>query len=361
MLQFLLSALVSFGITFLVIPLIILFSRKVRLYDKPGGRKIHEFRTPTLGGVAIFIGFIVAVAIWAPAYNYREMNFLYGAIALLLLVFIGVRDDVVPVRAVVKLIGQLVAAFMLVQLGGVQLTGLHGLFGVHEVPQWLGYVLTILTITTLINAFNLMDGVNGLAGSIGFIASAIFGTWFFLNDNILMFAAAASLCGALLAFLKYNLSPAKIFMGDTGSMLLGFVLAVFAIQFIEYNAVLPSGSSMRIESAPMVALGVLIVPIFDMFRLIAVRSVWLRTSPFKPDRNHMHHLLMRLGLTHNQITLLLSGVSILAAAVAVVSNRLGSIAVGSFMFLLVLILGLVIDRQLSKRYPGKVKKRKVFK
>jgi UDP-N-acetylmuramyl pentapeptide phosphotransferase/UDP-N-acetylglucosamine-1-phosphate transferase len=313
----------SFVISFVSIPLIIRLARINKLYDAPGGRKIHEGNIPSFGGLAIFLGFVVAMMIWIPTYNFRSFTFLYGIGALLILVILGLRDDIIPLKWWPKLFGQLIAAFVVIYFGDTRLTSMYGFFGIGEIPALVSYPLTILIILGIINSYNMIDGVNGLAASLGIIASLSFGTWFMLTGHNLMMVVAFALAGGLAAFLKFNLTPSKIFMGDTGSLFVGFLLSVMAIRFIEYNRVLPVEHAYHLQAASSLAIAIIFIPIFDTLRLIVLRLLSKR-SPFSPDKNHIHHLLIRLGLTHGQTTLVLSAASLVIIGIVVLAQPLGN-------------------------------------
>jgi UDP-N-acetylmuramyl pentapeptide phosphotransferase/UDP-N-acetylglucosamine-1-phosphate transferase len=211
----------------------------------------------------------------------------------------------------------------LVFKANVKITSLYGIFGIYAIPEFASIILSIFTIIVIINAFNLIDGINGLSGSIGTLISVILGSWFFLIDRLEIAIVAFSLAGSLVAFLKYNVSPAKIFMGDTGSLLLGIVCAILTIQFIELHQDL-AGSPYAFKSAPSVAIGILILPLFDTLRVFTMRIIRGR-SPFLPDRNHIHHLLLDSGLTHMQSTAVLVGVNILFIIMAVKLQGIGNL------------------------------------
>lgn len=349
----------SFVVAFISIPLIIKLASERNLYDLPGGRKIHEGKIPSFGGLAIFIGFVVSMLIWIPTYNFRDFTFLYGIGAILILVIIGLRDDLLPLKWWTKLLGQVIAAFVVVYFGDTHLSSLYGFFGINEVPQWLSYGLTIFVMLGLINSYNMIDGVNGLAASIGIIASVSFGIWFMLTGHNLMMVVAFALAGSLAAFLKFNLTPSKIFMGDTGSMFVGFLLSVMAIRFIEYNRVLPLESPFHLKAASTLAVAIVFIPVFDTARLILIRLL-SKKSPFSPDRNHIHHLLIRLGLSHGQITLVLSFASLLIIAIGLLTQPLGNMPSLALMLFVAIISFVLIDYLLSKKYPKRTRKNKLF-
>lgn len=324
-----LSFITAFALTFLAIPSIINVAIKKRLYDEPGERRSHTVSTPSLGGIGIFAGMIFSIIMWTPFNYFGDLQYILCAFIIIFL--IGAKDDIDPMNPGRKLLGQVFAAGILVFKANVKLTSLYGIFGIYALPEYISIILSIFTILVIINAFNLIDGINGLSGSIGTLISLLLGSWFFLIDRLEIAIVAFSLAGALVAFLKYNVSPAKIFMGDTGSLLLGLVCSILAIQFIELHQGL-NGSAYYIKSAPSVAIGIMILPLFDTLRVFTMRALKGR-SPFQPDRNHIHHLLIDSGLSHMQATGVLVIVNIFFIVLAVRLQGIGN------LYLLLLIFG----------------------
>ncbi len=328
-----LSFITAFALTFLAIPSIINVAIKKRLYDEPGERRSHTISTPSLGGIGIFAGMIFSIIMWTPFNYFGDLQYILCAFIIIFL--IGAKDDIDPMNPGRKFLGQIFAAGILVFKANVKLTSLYGIFGIYAIPEFASIALSIFTIIVIINAFNLIDGINGLSGSIGTLISVLLGTWFFLIDRVEISIVAFSLAGALVAFLKYNVSPAKIFMGDTGSLLLGLVCSILAIQFIELHPELGPESPYYIKSAPAVAIGIMILPLFDTLRVFTMRAIRGR-SPFQPDRNHIHHLLIDSGLSHMQATGVLIVVNVLFILMAVNLQGIGN------MYLLLLIFGIAI-------------------
>ena len=260
---------ISFLITFSVIPLIISISKKKKLLDIPGGRKIHKGQIPSLGGIAIFIGFITSMFMWSSFEQIVELRFIY--VGILMIVFTGIRDDLLPLSATYKLIWQIMAAFTVVHFADIRLLSMHGLLNIYEIPEWLGYFISIFTIIVITNSFNLIDGINGLAGSIAIIVLGTFGIWFYLMDDFSFMLIIVGLVGSILAFLKFNYTPSHIFMGDTGSLLIGFVASIIAIRFIEYNDALATDNSLKFTSSVPICASVLIYPLFDTLRIFVLR------------------------------------------------------------------------------------------
>ena len=222
----------SFTLTFLAIPSIISVAKKKNLFDEPGDRRSHTVSTPSLGGIAIFAGTVFSIILWTPfAQDFGKLQYILCAFIIIFL--IGAKDDIDPISPSKKLMGQVFAAGILVFNADIHITSLYGILGIYELHDWVSYGLSVFTILVIINAFNLIDGINGLSASIGTLITLTMGFWFFKVDHPEIAIVAYSLAGALIAFLKYNITPAKIFMGDTGSLLLGLVCSVLAIKFID--------------------------------------------------------------------------------------------------------------------------------
>ncbi len=296
-----LAFITAFLLVYLAIPSIINIARVKHLYDIPDQRKSHTEVVPTLGGVAIFAGVIFSIILWTPFDVFGDLQYILCSFIIIFL--IGAKDDILPMSPIRKMAGQILSIFILVFKAQVRLTSLYGIFGVYAIPQIPSIILSMFTILVIINAFNLIDGINGLTGSLATLISITLGTWFFLVDRTDLAIIAFSLAGATIAFLKYNITPARIFMGDTGSMLIGLISAILVIEFIEVHADLHN-SPYAFKAVPAVAVGILIVPLFDTLRVFVLR-IFKRKSPLNPDRGHIHHLLLDCGLTHMQATSIL--------------------------------------------------------
>ena len=293
--------------TFFAIPSIISVAKKKQLVDHPGDRRSHEVSTPSLGGIGIFAGTIFAIILWTPFRYFGDLQYILCAFIVVFL--IGAKDDIDPIAAKKKFIGQFFAAGILIFFSKIRITSLYGLFGIADLPILVSVILSFVIIVLIINAFNLIDGINGLSGSIGVLMAVCFGTWFFMVDRVELATVSYAMAGAVMAFLYYNISPAKIFMGDTGSLLLGLIAAILAINFIEQHQVISQNNKNAFGAPPAVAVGILILPIYDTFRVFITRML-KGQSPFKPDRNHIHHLLLNAGLSHMQATATLVMVNI---------------------------------------------------
>jgi len=320
----------SVAITSYYLPKVLKVVNERHLGDKPGKHKIHKKEVPTLGGIGIFAGFIFGFLMGVNGYMHYVAYFTAGA---MLLFFIGIKDDLIYINPWKKFAAELTTALIIALFTDIHFTSLHGFLGIQALPEWAMYLITILVITLIINALNLIDGIDGLAASIGIIASLFFGTWFFLSGDYGYTIMAAALVGALIVFLVYNLSdgPKKIFMGDTGSLVIGFTMAVFAIRFNELDAA--DRSFVDLESTPSVSIAVLIVPLFDTLRVIILR---LRghQSFFVADNRHIHHMMLRAGFTHKKATLYISLFNILMIALALLLDGIGILWLGLLLLLL---------------------------
>ena len=297
----LLAALTAFLVCIFSIPSIIKVADMKHLYDEPDERKSHSKKIPTLGGLAMFAGIMIAITLFSGT-EFMERRFI--TCALIIIFFIGMKDDIIMIAPLKKMIGQIIAVCIVVILGKVRLTGFYGFLGIEQIHESLSITLSVFTILVIMNGLNLIDGIDGLAASTGVVISTFFGFWFFINGAeyqqewaLLSFVLAA----VLLAFLYYNLTPAKIFMGDTGSLISGLIIGILTIKFIDAN---PVASRIRFNSVPVVAFGILIVPLFDTLRVFTLR-VLAGKSPLHPDQNHIHHRLLALGLSHLQSTCIL--------------------------------------------------------
>ena len=342
-----LSFALAFGITFFAIPIIIEVARRKKLFDEPDERKVHKMVIPTLGGLGIFGGFILATLIGSPVGSTELQYFVAAAIVIF---FLGIKDDILVLSAAKKFIGQLVAAGIVIKFGGVQISNMHGFLGIDSISNFTSIVFTLFTIIVIINSFNLIDGVDGLAGSLGLLTALVFGTYFFYTGQLLYAVMAFSLAGSLVGFLIYNLSPAKIFMGDTGSLLIGLINAILVIKFI--NMAGSPAVTFPLEATPAIGFAILIVPLFDTLRVFALRIV-TRRSPFSPDRNHVHHFLLEMGFSHSKITMLCVGSNIGLILLAFFLRSWGTtVVIGILLAIACTLVAIIYYSRPKKKVPA---------
>ena len=344
------AAITSFVISFLIVPVIIKYSLQKNLVDVPGRRKIHKKITPSMGGIAIFFGFFISSLIWVELTEWIELKFIL--VSLFIIFFIGVRDDLVPLRPWLKLVGQLLAAVIMVYFFGLKLKSLYGLFGVYEISELASYCLTIFTLIIITNSFNLIDGLDGLAGTIAIISLISFGTWFYLVDDKLFAIFPFAMAGSILAFLFFNWEPSEVFMGDTGALVIGLTLAILAIHFIDSNFNLPAESSYKFKSSVTTGVCFIAIPLVDTLRIIILR-LKKGQSPLTPDKSHVHHALLRLGMSHSWATITLGMVQIVYISIVIIFSGLSERYLLIGVSCLSLILSLLIDRLILRRLTAK--------
>ncbi len=313
MFNFFLCFLTSFLVAFASIPSIIRIANRLSLFDEPNERKMHNDRIPLLGGIAIFASSLFAFTIWAAPFF--ESQHLFIIAALIIIFFFGLRDDIAPLAPVKKLSGQVIASLIVILYCNIRLQDFHGIFGIHSLSFIPSVLITLFAMLFIINAYNLIDGIDGLASGLGIISSAVFGILFYIYGDYLMSVLSFSLCGALSGFIPYNFYRAKIFMGDTGTMTMGFILALLSVYFLELSRVTEMNMFFTYSSAPVFVLSALIIPVVDMMRVFIIRILRFR-SPFSADRNHIHHRLLQVGFSPALACCVLYFVNILFVAAA---------------------------------------------
>ena len=225
------------------------------------------------------------------------------------ILIVGFVDDLIDIKAYWKLIGEFVSGFFLIVVSDIRLSSLHGFLGIYELPVLASYILSLFVFIAIINALNLIDGVDGLASGLGILYSLFFALYFNFTGSINLAISAYAMVGSLGVFFIYNVfgTKNKIFMGDTGSLLLGYMITFYVFRFCEMNAhpdVFELKETFRMSAAPAVSVCILAVPLFDTVRVMLTR-IKKGLSPFSPDKNHIHHLLLKTGLTHRQVTMVL--------------------------------------------------------
>lgn len=296
----------AFFVTVFSIPYVIHLAYLKKLLDAPNQRTIHVSSIPRLGGLSIFAGFASAFTIYSPP-DFVLMKMFAGTIILF---FIGLKDDILPVSAFKKFFIQVLATGIVMFLGDVRITGFHGIFGIYDLPEGISFMFTFIVIIGLTNAFNLIDGIDGLAGSIAFLANMVLAYVFIFTMPSSYYAhgiAALSLAGAIAGFLRYNVYKARIFMGDTGSLVCGFVTICLVIIMVEGK---DEYSNYIISNGPILGMALLVIPIVDTLRVFIIR-ILNGKSPFDPDKNHLHHSLLGMGLSQFSTLLILVFINIL--------------------------------------------------
>lgn len=294
---------IAFIISLISIPSIVTVARAKGLCEVPDRRRLHKGVIPTLGGVAIFAAMIIPLFLIPPSNGHSEF-IPYLAASSVVLFYIGIKDDILLIAPTTKLIGQTISAAILCIFGNIRITDLHGILGITQISYPISVIITIFLIITTINAFNLIDGIDGLCGLLGITISIMFAIFFRSEEQWGICIAVGCFVGAILGFLRYNLfsKKEKIFMGDTGSQIVGLFCAFLAIEFCEQNLIAYPDN--RINYAPITAFAIQIIPLFDVIRIIFIR-LRLGKAIFQPDNNHIHFRLLHLNLTHLTIDFIL--------------------------------------------------------
>ena len=302
--------LLAFGLTWYFTPKVLWVSREKALMKEINGRSSHSMEIPPFGGVAFFLVLVLVISLLQALRTAPTGNHLI--VGLTFLFMAGLKDDLVISSAKLKFVSQLFAAGFIIFSPELQLTTLHGFWGVFVIPPVLSYALKCLIVVALINAYNLIDGIDGLAAIAGIIISMTYAMAFYANGHPYFVLLSLCTAGILGAFLRFNFSrhSRKIFMGDGGSLIVGFMIAFLSLKILvmqPYEPLMREGFVP--ENRLLFALAVLFLPIFDTLRVIIIR---LRNgkTPFEADRNHMHHVLLDLGFTHKKASLLLGGLNL---------------------------------------------------
>ncbi len=337
---FLLATLTSFSVGFLITPIVISILRKAKIGDVPGGRKIHRKFTPSMGGIGFVLATFISLAIWGWQFPVPDIRYLLGAIILMF--FVGLRDDMVELKAGHKLLGQFVAVILVVVVGDIRIKDFQGFLGLQEIYPLASYIFSAFVLLALTNAFNLIDGLDGLAGTIATISLSLLGAWFYIQGLESFAVLSFTLLGGVLAFMVFNWHPAKIFMGDTGSLTLGFALGSLTIAFMDHNAALPSGAFLKLEPSFTAGVVLMIYPLYDMARVFA-RRILQGKHPMSADKSHIHHFLMRMGMRHDQVALTLGFLQFMLILLVFILGDFSDNLVMPILSALVLFMGYRLD------------------
>ncbi len=346
--HFLPLVLISFFIAYMVIPAIIRVSHEKHLFDEPNDRSSHVQKTPSLGGVALFASIVITYLV--AIQNIGVQANVHTIIpSLVILFFIGLKDDILVIDPYKKLLAQIIASGLFIYMTDIRISNLYGLFTAYEIPYMPSFAITLFVMIVIVNAYNLIDGIDGLAAGIGIIVALSFGTYFYLAEVYWAYSLALILTGALLAFLRFNFSrKKKIFMGDSGSLVVGFILALLAIKFIQFNEL---ANILHVPNAPTIAILVLAVPLFDTLRVFTQR-IASGMSPFSADRNHIHHFIIDNGVSHMKATFFLSLSTLAVVGFSFYFFRSASVSYSfAVLILLFFAYSIVIRRSVVVRKP----------
>ncbi|WP_044749200.1 glycosyltransferase family 4 protein [Bacillus alveayuensis] len=337
-LNYILAFFISFSTAVISTPFVKSLAIRYGFVDKPNHRKVHTSLMPRLGGLAIVLGTVAGLIYLTPESRFFPAIFIGG----LIIVMIGILDDKFNLSPKVKFIGQLIAACIVV-FSGLKIDFITFPFGEKIYIGAFGYILAIFWIVGITNAINLIDGLDGLAGGVSAIAMSSILMMAVLNNQFLVISLTVVLIASTLGFLIFNFHPAKIFMGDTGALFLGYSISVISILGLLKSVTLFS------LIVPIIILG---IPIFDTFFAI-VRRVLNKQKISSPDKSHLHHCLLAMGFSHRTTVLIIYGIGIFFGVSAIIfstSTLWGSLTIIGLLVILVQLTAEVIGL-IGKRKP----------
>ena len=288
------------------------------LMDVPDKRSAHLVRVPNLGGVGIYLGVVMGITLTGAVLDTKILLLILGGIAILF--FLGLKDDILILSPLKKFMGQLLVASLIIMFTDTRIMGFSGLFGVTILPYVLSVLFTLFVYLLVINALNLIDGIDGLAGTLALLACLVFAILFYCIADVSMVVLCGAVCGGIVPFLFLNFSKhKKMFLGDTGSMILGFLLAVLAVRFIHSSE--ESTVALLSNSAPVLVLAILFFPLLDTLRIFIIRIFIHKKNPFIADKNHIHHRFLRLGFSHKSTTAIIVLLNIMLVCISLMARH----------------------------------------
>ena len=338
MLKILFGAFLSALLTYSAIPKIIRISYRKKLMASPGKRSSHKNSTPNLGGIGIFFGVIISMSI----FTNDIFDYVYLLPSLLLIFFTGVMDDILVISPVKKLYTQFITAALISIGSGIRIDNFFGILGIYEINYYLSIIFTVTVVVFLVNSYNLIDGIDGLAGGIGILACLSFAFSFFKlgvsnYENVVL---CFILLGSLVTFLYFNFSKRnKIFMGDTGSLFVGFILSFLMIKFISLFIENQQDHILyHLHSAPVICIAVFIIPIVDPISVSILRII-NKKGPFQADKNHTHHRYLDLGWTHKKSSIVLISLNFIIILICFFLRHINV----NLLLLIILTLGVIVS------------------
>ena len=337
----------SFLTVYYIIPRISWVITTKKLNDEPNNRSSHTTAIPTMAGISFF--FTLIFTIFFIQYFDEDHIGLNLIASSTLILMVGVKDDLVLSTPKMKLVIEALAIMFLFFNSTLEATSLHGFLGIYEIPEIVAYLGSVLIALTIINSYNLIDGIDGLAAAIGIVVSTVFGVIFYTANQHFYFILCLSLIGMLSAYLIYNFSSKKkIFMGDTGSLLIGFCLAFLTLKFITIESTQYDSLGIKLENALIMVVAILCIPLFDLFRVVGVRLL-NKKSLFLPDRNHAHHILIKNGMSHFRASTLLVLLNIVIVTLCVWLSFTFESKMMLFFLMMIFGLYLVLFNVLRKK------------
>jgi len=339
----------SFVATYIIIPKILWVVYNKRLATPVNKRSSHQGIVASFGGIAFFITFLIVLS-FIQLMNLDIQSSNLVIMSLTILFAVGLKDDLVASTARAKFIGQLAAVVLILFIPDIQIHTALGFLEINNLNVALSISLSAFFVLSCINAYNLIDGIDGLAGFIGIIIFATYGLIFYYSNQYFYFYISLSGVAILSAFLRFNLAKGnkKIFMGDTGSLIIGFLIGLLTLKFLACNPLSQLNTGLKSENLPILALAIFFIPTFDTIRIIITRLV-KGHSPFKADRDHSHHVLIDLGLTHFRASLVLGSLNLFVIIVFFLLCRYYNSFVTTLFMILTFLLSFLLFHSLKTR------------
>jgi len=329
---------VSLCATWWIFKKVLNIAKLKNIVDNPDARKLQRVPVPVLGGIAVFFGMIAAFATAGIIYDVSNMFAMVCVMTIML--YVGTMDDILGLTPRIRFMIEILVVLLLIYCNDYSINNFHGLWGIYEIPQWIAVPLTVFACVGIINAINLIDGVNGLSSGYCIVTCLIFGFTFLMHGDGNRASLAILSVGALIPFFCHNVfgKESKMFIGDGGTLLMGTIMSSFVINALKTDSLIVSETPANFGVIPF-TLAVLAIPVFDTLRVMSARII-RGTSPFNPDKTHLHHLLFDLHFSHVGTT----GTEILANLFVVgswyLSYRLGASV--DLQLYIVVALGLLI-------------------
>lgn len=318
---FILSFLIALLSVWWIHPLLVKIALDKNIVDNPNARKLQRKPVPVLGGISVFFGSVIGLGCAGFWYDCSELFIV--VVAMMIMLYTGTLDDILDLSPALRFLIEIFTVLLLVYIGGYSLNDFHGLWGIHQIPQYVAVPLTVVAAVGIINAINLMDGVDGLSSGYCILTSIFFGVMFWAVGDWSLSILALVAAGSLIPFFLHNLfgKTSKMFIGDGGTLVMGIVISVFVMRTLTHGTCCEIYDAKHVGLIPFM-LAVLSVPVFDTLRVMTTR-ILKRKSPFHPDKTHLHHMFIRLGCSHAATTLAILLLNLFVALCGWLSNLAG--------------------------------------
>jgi UDP-N-acetylmuramyl pentapeptide phosphotransferase/UDP-N-acetylglucosamine-1-phosphate transferase len=338
-----------FGISFFLIPKVRSVGLKLNLNDTPVDRSSHTIPVPTFGGVVFYVSYILVLFLAQPLDINHVSITLLASISILF--FTGFLDDFRNLSPRIKFSCQIIGVALLMTQPDFRILSLHGFIGIYEIPLYLSIAGSMFFLLGLINAFNLIDGIDGLSGITGVIVASFYSYMFYKLGYYFYLSLSLATIATLLAFLRFNFSLSKkIFMGDTGSLVIGLVLGLLTLKLMSVGDEGFSVLSFNIAQLPLFLIGVLFIPLLDTLRVMLLR-VTKGVSMFKPDRNHIHHIMVDFGMSHRKASFFIGFVNFIVALIMFhviqLFNNIQSLLILLLLFFIAMTVLFLMNKNLT--------------